>query len=83
MHTPSHINKSGSILALNVSRTDVSIQKMDLRDKNIVEIIAKVIEEGKTRNKIYGFSVFIYSFCNILLSMLYAQLQTRMITKKC
>lgn len=27
----------------------VSIQKMDLRDKNIVEIIAKVIEEGKDK----------------------------------
>lgn len=40
----------------------VSVQKMDLRDKNIVEIIAKVIEEGKTRNMIYVFSVFICFF---------------------
>lgn len=39
-----------------------SIQKMDLRDKNIVEIIAKVIEEGETVNGTYCCSLFIYVF---------------------
>lgn len=45
----------------------VSIQKMDLRDKNIVEIIAKVIEEGKAINRIYCYSLFYMFFCNVLL----------------
>lgn len=56
---------------------------MDLREKNIIEIIAKVIEEGKTRHRIYGYLVLICIFCNILLSWLCAQLQTQVITKKC
>lgn len=40
---------------------------MDLRDKNIVEIIAKVIEEGKTIGRIYCYSLFIFICFNILL----------------
>lgn len=81
--TPLHINKSGSIPPLNVSRTDVFfIQKMDLRDKNIVEIIARVIEEGKTLNRSY-YCLYIYIFAMFCFSMLYTQLQTQMITKDC
>lgn len=61
----------------------VSIQKMDLRDKNIVEIIAKVIEEGKTMKRIICYCLFLIHFVMFCFSMSYAQLQTRMITKRC